>query len=67
MPEKVIFIGDLSEAEEFIAGDGCTLRELLHPGKQPLALGYSLEPGSSSVTAAMQTWCSSAWWTRPGV
>lgn len=54
MPEKEIFISDLREAEEFTAGDGCTLRELLHPGKQPLALGYSLahaavEPGQTTA------------------
>jgi mannose-6-phosphate isomerase-like protein (cupin superfamily) len=32
----------LLDSEEFIAGDGTQLRELLHPDKAVLALGYSL-------------------------
>ena len=43
----------LSECDEFLAGDHTTLRELLHPSRAPLRLGYSLaygrlEPGRSS-------------------
>ena len=32
----------LSECPEFIAGDNCYLREILHPDKAPLSLRYSL-------------------------
>ena len=54
MSQKGIFISDLSDLEEFTAGDGCSLRELLHPDKQPLALRYSLahavvEPGQTTA------------------
>lgn len=37
-----MFIRDLKECDEFTAGDGCRLRELLHPGKAALAVRYSL-------------------------
>ncbi|MBN2484039.1 MAG: cupin domain-containing protein [Candidatus Omnitrophica bacterium] len=37
-----MLIKKLAECEEFIAGDGCILREYLHPGKENLALRYSL-------------------------
>lgn len=37
-----IFIRRLTDCEEFIAGDGCRLRELFHPEKTPWSLGYSL-------------------------
>lgn len=37
-----MFIRDHGECEEFLAGDRTVLRELLHPGKQPLDLRYSL-------------------------
>lgn len=37
-----MLIRKLSDCEEFVAGDGTLLRELLHPDKQPLALRYSL-------------------------
>lgn len=37
-----MLIRKLSDCEEFIAGDGTRLKELLHPDKQPLALRYSL-------------------------
>ena len=35
----------LSECEEFLAGDHTVLRELLHPGKQAVRLGYSVAHG----------------------
>jgi mannose-6-phosphate isomerase-like protein (cupin superfamily) len=35
----------LSECQEFLAGDHTVLRELLHPGKQAVQLGYSLAHG----------------------
>ena len=37
-----MLIRKLHECEEFIAGDGTLLRELLHPDKQLIALRYSL-------------------------
>lgn len=37
-----MLIRSLSTCDEFIAGDGTLLRELLHPDKQPLDLRYSL-------------------------
>jgi mannose-6-phosphate isomerase-like protein (cupin superfamily) len=37
-----MLIQKLSTCEEFVAGDGTLLRELLHPDKQPLELRYSL-------------------------
>ena len=35
----------LADRPEFLAGDHTTLRELLHPAKQPLLLGYSVAHG----------------------
>lgn len=37
-----MFIKDLQNCEEFIAGDNTILRELLHPDKADLKLRYSL-------------------------
>jgi len=37
-----MLIRKLHDCEEFVAGDGTLLRELLHPNKQPLNLRYSL-------------------------
>lgn len=37
-----MLVRKLNECEEFIAGDGTKLRELLHPDKQPIDLRYSL-------------------------
>jgi mannose-6-phosphate isomerase-like protein (cupin superfamily) len=35
-----------SDRAEFLAGDHTRLREILHPGKHPLKLGYSLAHGT---------------------
>lgn len=35
----------LPECQEFLAGDHTVLKELLHPGKQEVRLGYSLAHG----------------------
>lgn len=35
----------LSDCDEFLAGDHTVLRELLHPAKQDVKLGYSLAHG----------------------
>jgi mannose-6-phosphate isomerase-like protein (cupin superfamily) len=37
-----MFVINLLDREEFIAGDNTRLRELLHPDKDPLELRYSL-------------------------
>lgn len=37
-----MLVRQLYDCEEFVAGDGTLLRELLHPDKQPLQLRYSL-------------------------
>jgi mannose-6-phosphate isomerase-like protein (cupin superfamily) len=37
-----MFVRELKNCEEFIAGDNCTLREILHPDKADLKLRYSL-------------------------
>lgn len=55
-----MFIRDLKECEEFSAGDGCTLRELLHPDKMPLDLRYSLahaivRPGQTTAQHRLKT------------
>ena len=36
----------LADRAEFLAGDHTVLRELLHPAKQSLALGYSVAHGT---------------------
>ena len=36
----------LADRPEFLAGDHTVLRELLHPAKQPLKLGYSVAHGT---------------------
>ena len=37
-----MFVRSLNDCEEFIAGDGSILRELLHPDKADIAVRYSL-------------------------
>lgn len=37
-----MLIRHFDDCEEFTAGDGCTLREFLHPDKQDVYLRYSL-------------------------
>ena len=49
-----MLIQKLNACDEFIAGDGTQLRELLHPDKQAVDLHYSLAhaalpPGQTSV------------------
>lgn len=55
-----MLVRKLQQAEEFIAGDGTILRELLHPDKQPLELRYSLAHaivpvGQTSLAHALTT------------
>ena len=37
-----MLIRNLNDCADFISGDGCVLREILHPDKMDLKLGYSL-------------------------
>ncbi|MFZ3384075.1 MAG: cupin domain-containing protein [Candidatus Methanoperedens sp.] len=55
-----MFIKDLSDCEEFRAGDNSILRELLHPGKAEIAINYSLahaiiKPGQTSSPHKLKT------------
>lgn len=55
-----MFVKDLNDCEEFIAGDATILRELLHPDKAPLELRYSLAhavlpPGKESTPHSLKT------------
>ena len=55
-----MFIIDLNECEEIIAGDKTVLRELLHPDKADLKIRYSLahasvKPGQSSLPHRLKT------------
>jgi mannose-6-phosphate isomerase-like protein (cupin superfamily) len=48
------YINTITAIEPFVAGDGCVLRELLHPERHPVAQGYSLahayvEPGGRTA------------------
>jgi mannose-6-phosphate isomerase-like protein (cupin superfamily) len=55
-----MFIRELKDCEEFIAGDNCVLREILHPDKDKIALRYSLahavvKPGDTTWTHRLKT------------
>ena len=55
-----MFIKDLEDCEEFVAGDDTILRELLHPEKADLKLHYSLahafvKPGEASKKHVLKT------------
>jgi len=55
-----MLIQKLNACDEFIAGDGTQLRELLHPDKQAVDLRYSLAraalpPGQTSVQHSLTT------------
>lgn len=55
-----MFIKDLKDCEEFVAGDHTILRELLHPAKANLNLRYSLahaivRPGTESQPHRLRT------------
>jgi len=55
-----MLIQKLNACEEFIAGDGTQLRELLHPDKQAVDLRYSLAhatlpPGKTSALHSLTT------------
>jgi mannose-6-phosphate isomerase-like protein (cupin superfamily) len=48
-----MFVKRLGDCREFTAGDGSILRELLHPEKMDLQIGYSL--AYARVTAGKET------------
>lgn len=55
-----MFIRELHDCEEFVAGDNCLLREILHPDKENLALRYSLahavvKPGNTTWAHRLRT------------
>ncbi|MBD2020534.1 cupin domain-containing protein [Leptolyngbya sp. FACHB-36] len=55
-----MLIRKLHDSEEFVAGDGTLLRELLHPDKQSIDLRYSLAhavlpPGQTSTPHSLTT------------
>jgi mannose-6-phosphate isomerase-like protein (cupin superfamily) len=55
-----MFIKDLRNCDEFIAGDDTILRELLHPDKADVQLRYSLahariKPGKTSYPHILKT------------
>ena len=55
-----MLIRRLKDCDEFIAGDGSILRELLHPGKAPAAIRYSLahatvRPGETTKAHRLKT------------
>lgn len=55
-----MFIRDLKDCPEFIAGDNTVLRELLHPAKADLAIRYSfahavVKPGTTSLAHRLKT------------
>jgi mannose-6-phosphate isomerase-like protein (cupin superfamily) len=55
-----MFIRELHDCEEFVAGDNCMLREILHPDKADLALRYSLahaivKPGDTTWRHRLKT------------
>ena len=49
-----MFIRELSDCAEFVAGDNCILREILHPDKEDLKLRYSL--AHAVVKPGLTTW-----------
>jgi mannose-6-phosphate isomerase-like protein (cupin superfamily) len=55
-----MFIRELNDCKEFVAGDNCLLREILHPDKADLALRYSLahavvKPGDTTWQHRLKT------------
>ena len=49
-----MLIQKLSDCDEFVAGDNTLLRELLHPDKQAISLGYSLAHATLPVGKTSQ-------------
>jgi mannose-6-phosphate isomerase-like protein (cupin superfamily) len=49
-----VFVKKISDCEEFIANDGCQIRELMHPENDPVELPYSI--AIASVEVGKQTY-----------
>ncbi len=54
-----MFVKTLNECEAFVANDGCHIKELLHPGNDPVDLPYSIaiakiETGNNSYRHKLQ-------------
>ncbi len=49
-----MFVKKISDCEEFIANDGCQIRELMHPENDPVELPYSI--AIASVEVGKQTY-----------
>ncbi|NOX71760.1 MAG: hypothetical protein GXO64_03620 [Candidatus Micrarchaeota archaeon] len=52
-----MFVRNLYDCDEIVAGDNCLLRELLHGPKDGLELGYSIahaivKPGDTTFNAS---------------
>ena len=55
-----MFVRDVKDCREFLAGDATRLREILHPDKEALAIRYSLAhaalpPGAASRPHRLRT------------
>ena len=55
-----MFMRDLKDCEEFVSADKAVLRELLHPDKADLKIGYSLahavvRPGMTTLPHRLKT------------
>lgn len=55
-----MLVRDVERCGEIVAGDGCRLRELLHPAKTDVQIGYSLaharvEPGRATLPHRLKT------------
>jgi len=55
-----MFVRELSDCEEFIAGDNCALREIIHPDRVDIAVRYSLahalvKPGDTTWVHRLKT------------
>lgn len=51
MRRRTVIAKRLQECEEFLAGDYTHLRELLHPARAPVKVGYSLAHGTLAPRA----------------
>jgi mannose-6-phosphate isomerase-like protein (cupin superfamily) len=58
--EYFMLVRNLTDCIEFTAGDNCILREIFHPDKEQLSLGYSLahavvKPGDTTWLHRLKT------------
>jgi mannose-6-phosphate isomerase-like protein (cupin superfamily) len=50
--EYLMFVNSERGCRQFIANDGCEIRELLHPKNDPIVLGFSLASAEVAVGSA---------------